>query len=389
MRLRFDARRRSPRLDDVGDDGAVETALAYFTSQHGQFKIWGAVPSNPRVRVDRQTSTVTMTVDVAMSSIAGSLSGLLPVIAFSPSATASYEVKRVELSMVLDITGSMCDSPPMSAAGACFSGTKIDGLKEAAEDIIKVLSNSTTTPGLIRVGLVPYAAAVNAGPYFGPVTWGTHADTCVVERDGAAAYTDDAPDGYNHLGTSSTAERWYYSCPASQVVPLTDIARSGDRNVLIEEVKALKAYGGTAGHIGTAWGWYMVSPKWTGIWPASGDPKPKSPNVTKAVLLMTDGEFNIAYDNGGETVAFPGPGATDVAIPGSSPYQAKQLCDNMKMKADGVVIYSVAFQAPANAEALLKHCSGESNFYDANNSAELKAAFRSIAEKLTSLKLSH
>lgn len=373
-------------LDEAGNGDVRETALSYFAAQDGQFKVWGAVPSNPKVVIDRNKSTVTMTADVTMSSIAGSLSNLLPEIRFTPSATASFEVKRVELAMVLDITGSMCDVPPATGSPPCASGTKIDALKEAAEDIIKVLANASPATGLIRVGLVPYAAAVNAGPYFGPVTWGFHGDTCVVERSGASAYTDDAPGGYGHMNTSSTGEQWYYSCPEPQIVPLTDVAVSGSRNFLIDRVKALSAYGGTAGHIGAAWGWYMVSPKWTGIWPSASDPKPHGPNVTKAVLLMTDGEFNIAYRNGGETVPWPNAGATDGSISGTSNYQTKQLCD--RMKADGVTVYSVAFQAPVAAEAMLRDCSGGSNYYDATNKAELKAAFRSIADKLTSIKLS-
>ncbi len=373
-------------LDEAGNGDVEETALTYFTAQEGQFKVWGAVPANPKVTIDRNKSTVMMTADVTMSSIAGSLSNLLPEISFTPTATASFAVKRVELSMVLDITGSMCDVPPANASAACTSGTKIDALKEAAEDIIKVLANASPAPGLIRVGLVPYAASVNAGPYFDPVTWGMHGDTCVVERSGGGSYTDDPPGGYGYMGTSSTGEQWYYSCPNAQIVPLTDVANSTGRNHLIDRVKAMAGFGGTAGHIGAAWGWYMVSPKWTSIWPSASDPKPSGPNVTKAVLLMTDGEFNIAYRNGGETVPFPDPGATDISVPGSSPYQAKQLCD--QMKADGVTIYSVGFQAPAAAEALLRDCSGGSNYYDATNKAELKSAFRAIADKLTSIKLS-
>jgi Flp pilus assembly protein TadG len=374
-------------LDDANNGDVRDTAISYFEAQEGQFKVWGAVPSNPRVDIDRSAMTVTVTVDVTMLSIAGSLSSLMPSMSFSPTSTASFEQKRIELAMVLDITGSMCDAPPASAASACSSGTKINGLKDAAEDIIKVLANAAPAPGYIRVGLVPYSASVNVGPYFGSVAAGPHGDTCVVERSGVDAFNDNAPAGASLVGTSDTGSAWFYSCPPSQIVPLTDVASSTQRNMLINKVKDLKAFGGTAGHIGTAWGWYMVSPRWTDVWPSSADPRPKSTTVTKAVLLMTDGDFNIAYANGGETVPWPDAGATDVNHPGSSPNQGKQLCDNMKL--DGVTIYSVAFQAPPAAEALLKDCSGGSNFYDASSAQELKAAFRDIADKLTALRLSH
>lgn len=364
-------------LEEGSNTEVQQAALNHLEMQQSQFKIWGAIPSNPNVTIDRAKSAVSMSVDVTMSSIAGSLSSLLPQIAFTPTATAIYEVKRVELAMVLDITGSMnwsgSDGKP-----------KLDGLKEAAEDIIKVLSNTTTAAGLVRVGLVPYSASVNAGPYFDAVTHDGSGDTCVVERSGSYAYTDNSPGGGAHLGTSDTSVQGYYSCPDSSVVPLTDINNATQRNFLIDRVKALAAVGGTAGHIGAAWGWYMVSPNWSGIWPSASVPKPYSPTVTKAVLLMTDGDFNSAYGNGGGGLGSSA--RTDVLVPGSSPYQAKQLCDNMK--AAGIRIYSVAFMAPIAAESLLKDCSGESNFYDASNTTQLKAAFRDIASKLTSLKLS-
>jgi hypothetical protein len=130
----------------------------------------------------------------------------------------------------------------------------------------------------------------------------------------------------------------------------------------------------------------MVSPNWSFLWPSESDPKPYGSKITKAVLLMTDGDFNVAYLNGGETVPWPNPGATDMLVEGSSPNQAKKLCDNMK--AAGVVIYSVAFMAPPAAESLLRECAGNANYYDAATTPQLKQAFRDIANKLTSLTIS-
>ncbi len=370
---------RKLALDDANDGDVTSTALAYFEAQREEFKVWGAIPGAPQVSIDRNKSSVTMTVDVAVSSIAGSLSGLLPQINFSPSATASYDVKRIELAMVLDITGSM------NWAGG-DGKSKLSGLKEAAEDIIKLLANSAPAANFVKVGLVPYSASVNVGPFHGDVTYETRGDTCVVERDGPDAYNDDPVGAGSHIEVVGAPPPGYYSCPKAEIVPLTDIGTSAGRNFLIDKVKAMSAGGGTAGHIGAAWGWYMVSPKWSSLWPAASDPKPYGSNVTKAVLLMTDGDFNVAYDNGGELVAWPNPGATDVNIEGSSPNQAKKLCDNMK--AAGVTIYSVAFMAPPAAEALLKDCSGGGNYYDAANTHQLKAAFRDIAGKLTSVSIS-
>jgi hypothetical protein len=159
-----------------------------------------------------------------------------------------------------------------------------------------------------------------------------------------------------------------------------DLSDSTRRNTLRSAVDGLAAVGGTAGHIGTAWGWYLLSPNWTSVWPNDSDPRPYGTDVVKAVLLMTDGAFNTSYKNGNMN-------STDVSAAGSSPYQAMQLCSNMK--AAGIMVYSVAFQSPPAAEALLRACaSSPADYYDATTAADLKSNFRDIADKLTSLRIS-
>jgi hypothetical protein len=110
----------------------------------------------------------------------------------------------------------------------------------------------------------------------------------------------------------------------------------------------------------------------------------------KVVVLMTDGDFNISYANGGETNPWPDPLSSDASHPGSSGQQALQLCDQIKSLGDAskaVRIYTVAFQAPVGAEAMLKDCSGEESYYDAANASQLNAAFRDIVRRLNTLRM--
>ncbi|MEZ5855467.1 MAG: hypothetical protein R3D67_12275 [Hyphomicrobiaceae bacterium] len=59
------------------------------------------------------------------------------------------------------------------------------------------------------------------------------------------------------------------------------------------------------------------------------------------------------------------------------------------MKADGVIVYTVAFQAPAAAQALLDSCATSSaHAFQADNNIELVSAFRTIAERLSALRIS-
>lgn len=62
---------------------------------------------------------------------------------------------KVELALVLDVTGSMND----------FIGSerKIDGLKAAVDQLLQVLYGTKTTSDNLKIGIVPFNAYVNAG----------------------------------------------------------------------------------------------------------------------------------------------------------------------------------------------------------------------------------
>jgi hypothetical protein len=183
------------------------------------------------------------------------------------------------------------------------------------------------------------------------------------------------------LLTSDAFTNANYDCPHQNIMPL-----SKDVLALKHALNGFAPSGGTAGHIGLAWGWYLLSPQWAGLYPAASIPKPYTdPKAIKAVLLMTDGMFNTSYFNG--------------AINTTSPTQALALCDGMK--AAGIKIYTVglelALNGPpddANARALLGACaspdgSGGTEFYDVANGANLGDAFTKIAGKLSHLRLAN
>jgi von Willebrand factor type A domain len=145
-------------------------------------------------------------------------------------------------------------------------------------------------------------------------------------------------------------------------------------------INGMTATGGTAGHIGTAWGWYMLSPNWSPILPASAKPAPYNPsNTIKSVLLMTDGEFNVSHLTG----------ASYGAMVDESYAQFKVLCDGMKAKKINVFTVGFGLTSGSRAETELKSCaSSASNFFAATNGSELKKAFQDVASQLTSLRLS-
>ena len=378
-------------LDDenASDAQIQQVGEAYVGSSLKQLRIDHVTWQNVKFVADRTTGTITASADVTMPALFGAISANLSTFNFTPTSNVVYKPKKIELSLVLDITGSMCDTPPSNANNACSSGAKLSALKNAADDMVEALANTDPAYGAIRVAIAPYSASVNAGSFANAVSGGASVDDCVVERNGVTAYTDAAASGGTALGIASTADTMAYSCPTASILPLTDVSDSAGRNVVRNAVNSLKGFGGTAGHIGLAWGWYLVSPSWAGTFPSASKPKPYDKDkIIKTVVLMTDGMFNTSYKNGGSNYVWPDSSTGDPTKPGTSGYQALKICENIRALNGQVQIYTVGFQTPADAEALLKECSGTENFFSAGSAAQLTEAFKTIANKLTMLRVS-
>ncbi len=227
----------------------------------------------------------------------------------------------------------------------------------------------------------------------------TLTSTCVWERDGAEAFTADKPElistspkmdsflahrqawftededhndgGYWTVGHPERPNNNSYrgnECRNHKPVELTN-----NRTTLNTYIDSLTTGGGTAGHLGVAWSWYLIAEEWNTIF--TGDAKPldyTEPDSTKAVILMTDGEFNREIY---ETAQ------------GDSDAQARAMCDAMKLK--DIKVYAVALQAPTAGQRVLEYCaSGPEFFFDAQNGAELTEAYRQIAVSISDLRIS-
>lgn len=331
-------------------DGEIkQLADTYFRAnlaEHGDIGTVGDLA----VDIDREAGRVkvdaAVNVPMTLTRIAGFEDVEIPV-----AAEAIAGQREIELAMVLDVTGSM-GSP----------SSKIADLRQAANGLVEQLLPDDGRPSRVRIALAPYAASVNAGSYFTAVTDRRTGTGCVFERGGATRFREDAPAKNSYLGYDKNV-----ACPSATVQPLTDSKR-----VLSRQIDNLRPGGQTAGHIGTAWGWYLLSPKWASIWPTDSRPEAYQPTkIIKAVLLMTDGEFNTEYVSGN----------------GASATQARSLCTNMKN--EGVVVYAVGFMAGAPAERLLKDCAtSPGHYFPASNGEALKTAFNVIGQSLSNLHLS-
>jgi Flp pilus assembly protein TadG len=322
----------------------------------------GAAIASFDVAVDTEKSSVKIDVAGLMDTAFLRAVGV-PSIEVRNTATAVFKMKDIELGLSLDVTGSMCD--PCS---------KIDALKDATKELLDILMPDGPRANKVRIGFAPFAAGINAGPFANSASDGRSLDGCVYER-AAGQPVDDAPPSAAPMtvaGDPGVSPNPLRPCPlASPVVALQD-----DKAILEAAVDGLATGGTTAGHLGTAWAWYLVSPRWAGVWPAASRPvEYGTENTLKATVLMTDGLYNTVggrISNGNITRSISA---------------ARELCSNMK--AERIIIYTVGFQvADADALGVLRDCaSSETNFFRAESEGELKGAFRAIAEQLASLRL--
>lgn len=218
--------------------------------------------------------------------------------------------------------------------------------------------------------------------------------SCVTERM-TNSFTDVAPSttllsiNYTSGGTCS-------GNPV-KIQPLTS-----DKSKLeaYTVANALAPSGGTAGQIGTAWAWYMVSPHFAELFDdpqatVGGDFESKpaaydAPNTLKIVIIMTDGVYNTEYCKGVnvDDVSCSAPDGTTGTMSGPLG-QAQDLCAAMDAKK--VVVYTVGFNLPETGTAvdLLRECASEPAYFKlANDNAGLIAAFREIGENISDLRLS-
>jgi Flp pilus assembly protein TadG len=209
--------------------------------------------------------------------------------------------------------------------------------------------------------------------------------SCVTERTGAQAYTDAAPTSGAWVGRHYP--NMSGSCLGSTIEPLSNSVSGIKANI-----DALTVNGSTAGQIGIGWGWYMVSPNFGSLWPSSAGAAYDTSETLKAVIIMTDGEFNAPYCNGVTARNYNASrGQSNNCDPDNGePYaQSRALCDAMKVQ--DIMIYTVGFQIPAGsrAEILLKYCATNSgSFYRAGSGAQLSEAFSAIGRDITQLRIS-
>ena len=237
--------------------------------------------------------------------------------------------------------------------------------------------------------------------------------TCVSERlwternrSGALIPTDRSP------GRTLERDEWGgrnyphgdNRCLSNTLTPLTNqVEDKGSVKGLDSQIDAYQAAGSTAGQIGIEWGWYAVSPNFNTVWPSASSANPYDPSKTlKAVVLMTDGEFNNPYCQGVISHDAPSNGSAgnanyqiNCSAPNGTPFaQSVALCEGMKK--ENIVIYTVGFNLSTSTggagvdtayEVMDKCATSKEHFFTPNKNTDLKEAFRAIGRDITRLRI--
>lgn len=324
---------------------------------------------------------------------------------------------NLEVALVLDNSTSM-------------AGASLTSLQTAAKQLVDLVVSPNQTPYYSKISIVPYGNGVNVGSYAtaarGAVLSATDpacinganglgcpsysyfnkngskktlaVSTCVSERTGSEAYTDAAPAtapvGFNYPATAAGNP-----CISAQMAPL-----NSDASAIKTSIDNLTACCSTGGHIGIAWGWYTLSPNWNSVFTGTSAPAAyTAPHTIKALVLMTDGEYNSVYCKGviakmGANSSSSGSGSDNdhincLGTNGKDAYaQAQALCTAMKAPPNNIVVYTVGLNVlgtPAAAD-LVNNCATDAgHVYLPADGASLQVAFQQIGASLQQLRLSH
>lgn len=373
----------------IQEDEASAYLQAYFDKAYPFSYSHEITDQEPLVvSIDTINGIVQATANVDMPTAFMGLAGF-PSLDISVASTARYVQNRLEIALVVDVTGSMARS-----ASSFSTKSKMEELREAVETdflarLFEDLHREADTDS-VRVSLVPYTRAVDISETT-PRTYQRLTDKCMSEP-GLDVITDAAPGTGVLIGNG-------LNCPANAaLIPMTNNPKK-----IIDRLNEITPSGSTAGHLGFLWGWNTLSPNWADEWPVASQPLPAdTPDLKKIMVFMSDGVFNRKYDrigtriDNGVTVAdldYLGrnshTNAVKIEAQRDSNARARSMCEQMRR--DGIVVYTIGFAlTPGSvAEAVLRDCafSEKAHFFEAKG-GDLGAAFESIARDVKRIWLS-
>ena len=339
----------------------------------------------------------------------------LPVYAAS---TATEQVPNVEISLVLDISGSMRYS------------SRMDNLRPAANNFIDSLLEGDLVD-FTSINLVPYAGQTNPGPFMFNRLGGTrYASVPLDEDDGGteddlypnvSSCLELGPNDFTHAGLpkagsyAQTAHFMNWTIAADVMewgwCPQDDTAiqyASNNATALKKFITNMPMHDGTGTAYAMKYALALLDPASrpdftamasAGLVPDAFKDRPADwthPDTAKYIVLMTDGQIteqkrpkDIVHPEN-PTVELqnrPSGDNEQISSAGDNVNRFYAICDLAKSTARNVEIYTIAFEAPSAAKTQMAKCaSSPSHYYDVEGS-EINEVFQAIARKVRQLRL--
>lgn len=347
------------------------------------------------------------------------------------AATAVEGVANIEVSLVVDISGSMRD-PVTPEEGASSSQTKIQALRAAATTFAESILTEQYKDK-ISLSFVPYSEHVNIGPALManlPVDQVHNFSYCMEFDDAdfntaAIDMTKTYAQMQHYQYNSSVEDNAYQNQVTNTVCPRYDyeqvVALTQNLASLKLEIAKLTPRAGTSIFLGLKWGLALLDPSMktplVGVADAAFSSRPapypvdgEATDTQKVIVLMTDGQndssqrlqdylynsesayahwdannlwYYYSRDNGWANIS--NWYYTKYTNPIGNTYM-QQLCTLAKKK--GVIIYTVAVEATTDGKTEMANCASSNAHYFNASGDQLEDIFESIAKQITELRLS-
>jgi Flp pilus assembly protein TadG len=355
-------------LQNAADSAAIAGASSQNKSDDAlALKVREFLTANNAREVMEYVTDVDQVLDSGAGTFTVTVSGTIPGSVMSlfgfkdlnvnAKSVANVGSGSLELALVLDNTGSM-------------SGTKILNLKSAATDLVNIIQAESSDNADVKMAVVPFAEYVNVGMGNSGQSWVDMSTTGGGPWEGCVG-SRPAPYNLNISATGGDYPALSGVACNSPILPLTS-----NLDTVKAAIGAMNAEGWTYISGGLLWGWNVLD---SAAPFTEGKSKAATATVRgqKVVVLMTDGENTRSYN-------YPNHSGTDVGLANTA---LEDTC--VAAKADGIAIYTVSFMVlTPTVKNLLEACATTpSQYYDADNSAELTAAFKQIAQELAAVRL--
>ena len=280
-------------------------------------------------------------------------------------------MKKLELALALDNTGSMA------------SNSKMTHLKTASKNLLTTLKNAAKKDGDVKVAIIPFDTTVNIGtvykdqPWFdidsidcngwnsgtgcNSTNWKNYWEGCVRDR----TYPYDVQDTSPSAGTPATLFPVYDCGTLTKILPLTS-----DWTALNAKVDQMNPNGNTNVTIGLVWGWHAL----TSNAPLSEAAAP-APDLDKVLIVLTDGTNTESWKNSNNTKVTSSTAIDD---------RTALACTNIKNA--NIKVYTVRV-IDGNASLLQSCATSATMFFDVQNASQLNAVFTAIAQNLANLRI--